>query len=345
MATESLNNSVGIVAIGRNEGERLRRCLTSVLGQAALVIYVDSASTDGSVALARSMGASVVELNLSVPFTAARARNAGVEQLLRERPDLQFIQFLDADTEVQPNWLKTALDVMLARPELAVACGRRRERAPHESKYNLLCDMEWNTPVGDAKYCGGDAMMRVAAFQQVTGYEPTMIAGEEPELCVRLRQYGWKITRLDAEMTLHDAAMTRFGQWWKRSIRAGHAFAEGAARHGEPPEFHWLRESRSNWIWGLVIPLIAIAAAYPTWGLSFLMLLIYPVQAMRIDRGLHRNGVAAQDARLYALFCVVGKFPQMVGQTKYWFGRVRGRQTTLIEYKGAQGLARPAGNI
>ena len=44
---------LGIVIIGRNEGDRLIRCIASV-GDEALVIYVDSGSTDESVAAARS---------------------------------------------------------------------------------------------------------------------------------------------------------------------------------------------------------------------------------------------------------------------------------------------------
>ena len=75
---------VGAVAIGRNEGERLRRCLTSLLQQIARVVYVDSGSRDDSVAVAQSLGVKVVVLDTSAPFSAARARNAGFDALLPE---------------------------------------------------------------------------------------------------------------------------------------------------------------------------------------------------------------------------------------------------------------------
>ena len=65
----------GAVVIGRNEAERLRHCLNSLLGGGLTIVYVDSDSVDGSAALARSLGAEVVQLDLSRPFTAARARN------------------------------------------------------------------------------------------------------------------------------------------------------------------------------------------------------------------------------------------------------------------------------
>src|SRR5207248_7579001 len=133
-------------------------------------------------------------------------------------------------------WLERAEQELKVRPEVAVVCGRRRERFPEGSVYNRLCDMEWDTPVGEAESCGGDAMMRVKAVRATGGYRAALIAGEEPELCLRLREAGWKVLRLDAEMTLHDAAMTRFGQWWKRAVRAGHAFAEVSWLHRTSPQ-------------------------------------------------------------------------------------------------------------
>jgi GT2 family glycosyltransferase len=216
---------VGMVAIGRNEGERLRRCLTSLEPDRNPVVYVDSGSTDDSVAMAKSQGVEVVELDLKIPFTAARARNAGFERLLQWHPELQYVQFVDGDCEVDGEWLGKAKSALEAVEKRGVVCGRRRERYPEKSIYNRLCDIEWNTPVGPARSCGGDALMRVAALKQVGGYDPTVIAAEDDEVCVRIRAAGWTIERIDAAMTVHDAAMTRAGQWWKRArCRPGTAF-------------------------------------------------------------------------------------------------------------------------
>ena len=256
--TEATRNSVGVVAIGRNEGERLRACLLSAVRDAAAVVYVDSGSTDGSVELARSLGVHVVPLDMSIPFTAARARNEGCATLCDTLQHLQAVQFVDGDCEILPGWIAAAAAVLDADTDTAVVCGRRRERFPGASVYNRLCDMEWNTPVGVARACGGDALIRLSAFQQVGGYDPAVIAGEEPELCVRLRAAGWIIRRIDHEMTLHDAAMTRLGQWWKRNVRAGHAYAQGNAMHGGPPERFREREVRSIRVWG-VGPIAAAA--------------------------------------------------------------------------------------
>ena len=331
----TVTQRAGVVAIGRNEGERFRRCLDSLAGRADAVVYVDSGSTDGSVELARERGATVVALDASRPFTAARARNAGYDKLKELAPDLEFVQFVDGDCQFADGWLELAAATLRDRPEVAVVCGRRREIQPEASVYNRLCDLEWDTPVGEARACGGDAMMRGAVFESAGKFDPALIAGEEPELCVRIRGLGFKILRLDAEMTRHDAAMTRFGQWWKRNVRAGHAFAEGAHLHGAPPERHWVREVRSNWFWGLVVPFLAVAPAWPTYGLSLGLLLGYPVLAYRIYNHRRRLGTPAADARRYAGFCALGKFPQCLGQWKFVAGRLLGRKERLIEYKDA----------
>src|SRR5437868_6595026 len=269
----------GAVAIGRNEGDRLKRCIES-LSVAASVVYVDSGSTDESVQWARNKGADVVELDKRSGFTAARARNAGFARLRELAPGLRYVQFVDGDCELREGWPGHALRFLQAHPNAGAVCGRRRERFPNQSVYNWLCDEEWNTPPGEARACGGDAMLRVDALASVDGYREDLIAGEEPELCVRLRAAGWRIWRLDREMTFHDAAMTHFSQWWRRALRSGYAFAQGARLHGEAPERHWVWESRRAWIWGLYLPLACFAAgfAFP-WGWT--TWLIFPLQMLR----------------------------------------------------------------
>lgn len=312
---------VDAVVIGRNEGERLRACLTSLAGQVRRVVYVDSGSTDGSVAMATALGAVVLALDVSQPFTAARARNAGWRALAADPPD--FVQFVDGDCAVDADWVGKALSAFAAHPAAVVICGRRRERFPEASVFNRLADDEWNTPVGKALACGGDALIRFDALQSVGGYRDDLIAGEEPELCLRLRQAGGEIWRINAEMTLHDAAMTRFSQWWRRSRRAGHAYAEGAALHGSGPEPHWRHETRRAIFWGAVLPGVIVAGAV-IWLPLAALVLIYPAQILRLSR---RKGL------IWAQFAVLGKFAEAAGILGYWMDRVRGRRRGLIEYK------------
>jgi len=333
---------LGIVTIGRNEGERLRRgleALRRLLPVGTPVVYVDSGSTDGSVGLARSLDAHVVELDMSVPFTMARGRNAGYDYLRQMHPDVNVIQFIDGDCELLPGWIEEGLRTLQENPRLAVVSGRRRERFPEASIYNQLADMEWDTPVGEVKACHGDAMIRVEALEQVGSFNAAMIAGEEPELCVRLRAAGWRIHRLDVDMTLHDAAMTRFSQWWNRCVRGGWAYAEGAAMHGAPPERHNVRQSRSVWFWGLLLPLAALLLAWPTGGYSLLAMLAYPLLFVRIMRHRIQRDDTARKAMLYAGFNVLAKFPQLVGQIRYHLHRRRGTPARLIEYKPSEGVS------
>ncbi|MCA8961182.1 MAG: glycosyltransferase family 2 protein [Planctomycetes bacterium] len=340
---------VGAVVIGRNEGERLKRCIDSVLAVVDRVVYVDSGSSDGSVEWARARGVEVVELDLSRPFTAARARNEGFARLMDRWgqptevgiPAVEVVQFLDGDCVLDRDWIDNALGAIDAdrraessRP-LAVVCGRRRETDPDASPYNRLCDIEWNTPIGEADACGGDALVRRDAFEGVGGYDPAVIAGEEPELCVRLRLEGWRIERLDAEMTRHDAAMHRFSQWWRRNERAGHAYAEGRYCHGSGPTRHYVREVKSNLLWAGAVPIVALALSFFTlWGL--LAWLTYPILYLRVVRSTRRRGLSARDARLYAWSCTLGKFPQLVGMVRFHLRRWRGTDPTIIEYKGAK---------
>ena len=313
--------SVAAVVIGRNEGARLIACLEALKGDVAQVIYVDSGSSDGSVEAAQERGAQVIALDMSKPFTAARARNEGIRAVDQ---GVDYIQFLDGDCALRDGWIATATTYLDAHPKVAVVCGRRRERHPEASVYNQLIDAEWDTPVGEAKACGGDALMRSDALRAVGGYRDTLIAGEEPELCVRLRAAGWQIWRLDAEMTWHDAALTKFSQFWQRSRRAGHAFAEGAALHGAPPEQHWVAETRRALLWGAGIPLVVLLLMLLVSPWAVLLLLIYPAQVVRLARS---------GGPVWGLFTVLGKFPECQGALQFYLARLTGRHKRLIEYK------------
>ncbi|MCZ0963319.1 glycosyltransferase family A protein [Paracoccus benzoatiresistens] len=316
--------TTGAVAIGRNEGERLMACLSSLVRQVDRLVYVDSGSTDNSVQVAREIGAEVVQLDLSHPFTAARARNAGFAQLTGNGRWPVFVQFVDGDCEVVEGWIKTATERLASDPSLAAVAGRRRELRPEASRYNRLIDAEWATPVGFVRAVGGDAMLRVDALMEIGGYREDLIAGEEPEMCLRLLRAGWRIERLNAEMTRHDAALLRFGQWWTRTRRAGHAFAEGAALHGRGPERHWVAETRRALIWGAVLPACVLASMALTPAAAAL-LMVYPLQVARLSRRIGAE---------QALFMTLGKVPEAMGAIEYYVRRTRlGRARGLIEYK------------
>jgi glycosyltransferase involved in cell wall biosynthesis len=325
-------DNVGIVIIGRNEADRLRQSLPA-MATCRAIVYVDSGSTDGSADVARLHGARVVQLDRSTGFTAARARNAGFEDLRRVAPTVTYVQFLDGDCLLADGWLEQASSYLDANPSYAAVCGRRQEEHPTRNLFHRITDREWDTVSGEAAYFGGDVLIRTDALSQVGGYRGDLIAGEEPELSIRLRRARWRIQRLDCPMSVHDIRMDSLGQWWQRSVRAGYAFAEGAALHGAGPERHWVKERRSIIAWGLMLPAIAIALAWPTYGLSLLiavtaLLLLFLKAAI----GLHRFGRRSlSDSLLYAAHCVASKAPQAVGVFRYWVGRRS--KPKLIEYR------------
>ena len=249
--------TTGVVIIGRNEGERFERCLRSLVGRASPIVYVDSGSTDGSVAFAESNashGVHVVRLDMSTPFTAARARNAGLERLLQTAPETQFVQFVDGDCEVREGWLEAAAAKLDGDETLAAVSGRLRERFPEASLYNRLADLEWDRPVGEEKSCGGVAMMSVEAVRNAGGFDPTLIAGEEPELCARMRALGLRVWRLADEMASHDLAMTTKKQWLTRARRHGYAIIEVSYFKTAASRGLFQQQVRSAVLWGVVVP-------------------------------------------------------------------------------------------
>lgn len=331
---------LGLVVIGRNEGDRLVRCLASVRSIPDCV-YVDSGSTDGSVEFARREGVVVLELEVPPNFTAARARNAGLTALLSQRPDLEFVQLVDGDCEIHADWIPAGMAALRAEPGLAAVYGRLRERFPERSVYNAICDDDWNVPIGEAAIVGGIALFRVSALRQENFFNPAIIAGEEPDLSMRLRTNGWRLRRIDAEMGLHDVDITRFGQWWKRTRRTGHAYAELAYRHPAARNPNWRRTTYSIMFWGGAMPLalgasgaLALLAGPRWWLLAALVLLPWPMRSLQIVARKRRSGLSWKVAGAAGALLMLGKIPQLMGLIEYHRNRVMGRASQLIEHKG-----------
>lgn len=334
------NLEVGAVVIGRNEGERLRKCFESI-SNITDVVYVDSGSTDGSRELAESRNIAVVDLEMPPNFTAARARNAGVKRLLEKAPNLQFIQTIDGDCELINGWTELAVRSLVQNPNCGAVCGRLYERQPNHSIYNALCDHEWNTPVGEAAVFGGIAMLRAESFTTVKGYREDMISGEDTEMAMRLRKAGWTIMRLAADMAYHDADITQFTQWWRRAKRGGHGFAEMASLHPDARWPNWPQTCRRIFLWGFAIPLVcvvslALGLLINRWWLTvtFVLAAAFPIQAIRICFREWRKGASFRLACIIGALFTIGKFPEFIGLAKFYHNRVLGRRAQIIEYKG-----------
>ena len=320
--------NVGFVVIGRNEGARLEACLRAVLARSNQVIYVDSASTDGSEALAEGLGAKVVPLPDDGALTAARGRNAGLSELRDQWPECDLVQFLDGDCLLQPQWLPAALDFLRDHSEVAVVCGRRFEAHPDASVYNRMCDSEWNTPCGEAAACGGDALIRRAALDQVHGYREELLAGEEPEMTARMRAIGWKVWRIDAPMTEHDARIKSFGQWWRRTQRGGFGYAQVWSATADLPKRLYGRQLISAFAWAVIIPILCLLAAIATRQPLALLLLptLYCAQGARIAYG----SPAERGRWARAGLTLLAKIPETIGAARFALGD---RRRQVPEYK------------
>jgi glycosyltransferase involved in cell wall biosynthesis len=324
-----MDRQFGIVVIGRNEGERLARCLESAKTDSGQIIYVDSGSTDNSIIVAADAGARVVRLDITRPFTAARARNEGYSALKALDPEVQFVQFVDGDCILAPRWVRTAIAFIEQRDDVAIVCGRRREIRPEQSIYNWLCDIEWTGPTGEVIACGGDAMVRAEVFEAIGGFREGLIAGEEPELCVRVRQVGKTIWRLDEEMTLHDAAILRFGQFWARAVRGGYAFAEVSCLHRGSNKGIWKKEKARAFFWGGLLPTVIVVGAF--FNLAALALVfIYVIQVFRLASS---RGLGSKRSWGFAALMIIAKFAEFEGALKFVWRRLAMKKASLIEYK------------
>ncbi len=325
---------LGVVVIGRNEGTRLAGSLDSVCRAGHPVVYVDSGSSDGSAALAAARSAQVVELDPARPFSAARARNEGFAALTRDHP-VDRVQFLDGDCTLLTGWLEAAEAAIDADPRRAIVIGPLQERHPEASVYNRMCALEWKSPAGDLAdfgSLGGIMFIRADVFASLHGFDERVIAGEDSELGVRVAAAGFKVTKIAQPMATHDADIHRFGQWWRRAVRAGHAIGQRFSLHGRSAARDCARERRSVLVWGAALPATMLLLAPVSHGLSFLLAGGYLVLGQRIVRYRLGQGDEPRDARLYARFVVIAKFAEALGLLRFHLNQMAGK-FRIIEYK------------
>jgi GT2 family glycosyltransferase len=338
-ATPSPLSRVGVVVIGRNEAHHLADCIRSIPGDVAGVVYVDSASVDGSAAVAAGCGAEVVELNPQGPISAAGARNAGFERLLQRHSDLALVQFVDGDCVLDPGWLPEAVKAIDADHSLGAVWGMLRERYPEASIYNRVSELEWRVPpAGETSYFGGLVLIRVEAFRAAGGFDPGVVASEDQELSARVRAKCWRIQRIATLTGVHDSRIMRFGQWWRRGVRRGVGYGQTWSRHGGRSD----RAAIAKIVgWAGVLPCSAIAAAWPTRGLSLAVLLLYPLRALRTAIRFARREGSYRDGLVWGAYCVLAPFPALLGLIQFCLRRGRGWGVQIIEYRGPEPTPTP----
>lgn len=321
------NDRVGVVVIGRNEGQRLVLCLESISAMGLPCIYVDSQSKDNSVVEAKERGAITLVLDDSSPINASRARNAGFEKISQAFPELDYIHFIDADCELNISWIEHACEALDTKKDVSIVAGRLHEKHRNKSVYMRLCDIDWYIPPGYAKRCGGIFTIKREAFEELGGFDESLIAGADPEFCHRLELKGGRVLVLNVDMGTHDSAMYHFSQWTKRCIKVGFGYANGT---------QWANfQTKSIIFWGMILPIIIIASSALISPLFMFGITLYFVQVLRIYlSGIDIGTNSLYDRWLYSASCVLAKFPQAAGATRFYINKVRGKRQKIIEYKG-----------
>lgn len=312
---------LGIVIIGINVEKVLPRCIESVLNsdypQSKIeMIYVDGGSKDKSVEVANKYSAlKIIELNNMHP-TPGSGRNAGWKVL-----NTPFVQFLDADTELDSNWLRSALPYLF-NDEIAAVCGHRRECNPDKNYYHMIGDMEWNYETGKCRYFGGDVLIKKKVLASTGGFDQNLIAGEDPELSYRIRQANQFILRIDKPMTRHELNMTTFSQYLRRAYRSGYAYAEIALRFCKRKEKLWTRET-VRVICKATAPFLTLITGwvlgYP-WSGFVASLFILTLPLFQIEKFKDKFSETWGKSILYSAHICLVVFPQFAGVMRYFLG-------------------------
>ena len=318
--------NLDVVIIGLNSAATLEACLASVFAsrypaELLRVFYVDGGSTDASGAIAaRFPGVQILTLNQAHP-TPGAGRNLGWRA-----GRAPFVQFLDADTTLHPDWLSQAAAAL--RGEIVAVTGNRTEREPERSIFNWIADREWNGPAGVADAFGGDVLVRRSALEAAGGYDDVLVGGEDPELSLRLRQRGGQILRLALPMTTHDLAMTQVSQWSRRAFRTGYGYAAVVARHGFRDGNFWAYELGRILVrgGGGLAMAGASALAAPFSPLASLLcallatgLLLFP-RLFSLPKFERQHDLSRAQARRYAWHCALIVVPEYCGAVRYVWG-------------------------
>ncbi len=324
---------IDCVIIGINTEKTIEVCIRHLLDSrytrgAIRLYYVDGGSTDHSIDKARAFtGVNVIALHPKHP-TPGLGRNAGWRA-----GTSPLVQFLDSDAMVDPCWLDRAADALMENKKIGAVRGNRYERHPRASVFNWIGDLEWNGAPGICDAFGGDVMIRRPILEETHGYDEELVAGEDPELSLRIRKKGWQILQLDLPMCGHDLAMMHLSQYWKRGHRTGYGYAAVTTRWGVSTGGFWLRELfricvRGGGFAGFTLAGILLGGVVHPLFLTLLfpglVLLFYPF-LFRVPWFMAHKQLKREPAMVYALHCSLVVIPQFFGVKRFFWGKLFNR--------------------
>jgi len=311
--------AISIIVIGLNSAKTLESCLLSIKNmdvpeEAILknIIYVDGGSTDRSAQIAKAVdGVKIIELS-SEKATPGKQRNIGWRAAEGE-----WINFFDSDTEVDKNWLREAINNI--DNGIGAIFGQRKEKYPNKNWFHFIADLEWVKPVSDAKYFGGDVMIRRNVLEESGGYDESLIAGEDPELSARIRSMGYSIKGLDKIMCYHDINMDNFKQYFKRSARSGYGYASAGLKMLKNNENAWFLKMLKLLCKGFLVLFFISISFLSTFraGVLFAIIVIF-LPFSKVGFFQKNFKITFKQSCIYASHCSVVTFLQLFGVLRYF---------------------------
>jgi len=308
--------AISCVVIGINCENTLTACLESMktLHSPAPeeIIYVDGGSKDKSVSIAKAIsGIKVIEGNFKNP-TPGKGRNAGWHAATGE-----WIQFFDGDTIAEKRWFLNA--VKYIREGVAAIFGKRQEKNRNKNWFHFIADLEWLQPISDAKFFGGDVLIRRTVLEETGGYDDSLIGGEDPELSFRIRKKGWKIIGADTVMCYHDINMISLKQYLTRAVRSGYAYAEAGLKMLKYGEKEWFFKTAKISLKAILVIALIILGIFSGFQLALILAVataFFPL--LKTLKFKERFKITFKEALIYAVNCSIVMWPQFLGVLKYF---------------------------
>lgn len=215
---------ISVVILTWNSAGKIEPCLESLQSGTRVpdeIIVVDNGSTDNTRAIVAGQFPSVQIIRNASNRGVARARNQGLAAARGT-----YLLVLDDDTIVQPEALVRLVAVLETNPTVAL-CGPQLLSSPHEPisvnltfptlSYKLrqwgMAERRNGSPwdnnisgrMRDVDYViGACQLIRRAALDEIGLYDEHIFYGpEDIDLCLRLRQAGWRVIFQPAAQVIH----------------------------------------------------------------------------------------------------------------------------------------------
>ena len=288
------------------------------------MVLADSASIDRTREIAARYDVTILCLHADQRLTAAAGRSVGYAHTTAEA-----VLFLDGDMELIGGWLERAIDLLHARPDVAVVTGTLIERPLSATGRGRLGDdqaFELDHLV-EVPHGGGAALYRRAVLEKVGTFCPYLYSDEEPELCIRIRHAGYRVMKLAHPIAYHytqpqEAVSTIFARW-RRNLYVG---SGQSIRYHLVDRLLWpyLRERGFAFAPGFVFLAVIALCTWFTWhrewlglGIVFLaVVLALAVDALR-KRSLYQTIISLSKRAVFLESTIRGLFMRPLGAASH----------------------------